>query len=834
MRIILLLFSILVNIIFNLYSIKQDVTMDTMTVHYHKYDKKYDGWTLWTWLDDYKTEIKPAGKDAYGLIFKLNINNYPPIGNINFVPKYKNWEKKDIPDRYWIRTTPIEIWVLQGIETIYFEKPDTQPFIRKAFLDDKNEITIITTKPINKSEIKDLKAEIELNKKIKLIPKAVIISETKSDSSVVLKLITNESIKINQLPARVYLQGFKSAPLIMRGILDSEEFISNEPLGVFIESNSTNFSVYAPGANKVTLNLYNTAESGYAEKILLGKTNKGIWTKTINKNLIGKYYTYQVAGYDESYNPAVEVIDPYARNVTAHNGRGLIYQDITSIHDSPDFSFKDAIIYEMHVRDFTISENSGIDQKGKYLGFTETGTKLTGTEIISGIDHLVELGINTVQLMPIQDFEHNDSDYFWGYMPVNFNSPDGWFASNSNDDSKIQEFKMLVDALHKKGIKVVLDVVYNHTAEGSPSVRYNFNGLIPNFYYRQRTDGSYWNGSGTGNEMRSEHPMIRRYIIESLKYWVEEYKIDGFRFDLMGLHDMVTMKEIVQTLRQLNPEIFIYGEPWTAGDTPITPTVKGTQRRKGFAVFNDHFRDAMKGPWYNLDPGFLQKGFNVDKIKKGIIGSITDFANSPQEVINYVVCHDGRTLWDHLKATLEHEKNITSEQLKLMDKLASVLLFTSQGVPFIHGGQEFLRSKFGSHNSYNQPDSINMIRWELKQINYDIFEYYQGLINIRKNHPVFKMTNAPEIKKNIEFLDNKGFLVPQNCIAFTIKKGESHDSWNEVLVLLNPNKIKVRFQIPDNNWNVVVDDQKAGLETINIIKTKKAEVNPISALIMYR
>ena len=323
--------------------------------------------------------------------------------------------------------------------------------------------------------------------------------------------------------------------------------------------------------------------------------------------------------------------------------------------------------------------------------------------------------------------------------------------------------------------------------------------------------------------------MIRRYIVESLIYWVEEYKIDGFRFDLMGLHDMVTMKEIVQTLTAINPDIFIYGEPWTAGETPITPTLKGSQRGKGFAVFNDHYRDAMKGPWFNVDPGFLQKGFNVDNIKKGIIGSITDFADSPQEVINYVVCHDGRTLWDHLKASVENEKDVTEEQLKLMDKLAAVLLFTSQGIPFIHGGQEFLRSKFGSHNSYNQPDSINMVRWELKQKNIDIFDYYKGLIEIRKNHPLFRMTNALEIKKNIEFFID----VPQNCIAFKIKKGKTDDTWNEVMILLNPNKTKSEFKIPKANWKVVVNESQAGLEIKNKIDTNIVKVKPISAIVMY-
>ena len=825
----ILIILVFVIFIFEACNNKRKNSMDTLTIHYHRYDNQYDNWSLWTWLDDNKSEIKSSEKDSFGIIFNVNIDNFPPKGNINFIPKYKDWERKDAPDRYWIRTTPTKIWVLEGIETVYFEKPDTQPFIRKAFLESKKEITVITTKPIKTSELKHLKPEIKLTNNITITPKSVKLSNIKADSSNILKLITSKSIEINQLPGIVQMKGFKSGNIFMRGILDSEEFISNDPLGVFIENNVTKFSVFAPGASKISLNIYDTAEGGFSDRVLLNNSGKGIWTATVEKNLTGKYYTYSVAGYDDSFNPNDEVIDPYAYNTTAHDGKGQIVLDTTPIYKNPDFSFEDAVIYEMHVHDFTISENSGVSQKGKYLGFTESGTKLPGTDISTGIDHLVDLWINTIQLMPIQDFEQKDSDYFWGYMPVNFNSPDGWFATNSNDESKIREFKLLVDALHKKGIKVVMDVVYNHTAESNPNVRYNFNGFAPNFYYRQHEDGSYWNGSGCGNEVRSEQPMVRRFIIESLKYWVEEYKIDGFRFDLMGLHDMVTMKEIVRTLRQINPQIFIYGEPWTVGDTPISPTVKGTQKGKGFAVFNDHFRDAMKGPWYNLDPGYLQTGTNGDNIKKGIIGSITDFAESPQEVINYVVCHDGRTLWDHLKATLENDKSVTIQQLKLMDKLAAVILFTSQGIPFIHGGQEFLRSKFGSHNSYNQPDSINMVRWELKQKNYDIFEYYKGLINMRRNHPLFKMTNASKIKKNIEFFAD----VPPNCIAFKIKKGKTIDTWNETLILLNPNKSVSEFKIPAGNWNVVVNDQKSGLETIDIIKINTVKVNPISALVMY-
>jgi pullulanase len=438
--------------------------------------------------------------------------------------------------------------------------------------------------------------------------------------------------------------------------------------------------------------------------------------------------------------------------------------------------------------------------------------------------------------MPVQDFEHDDfsDNYFWGYMPVNFNSPDGWFATNLFNDSRIREFKKLVDELHKSGIKVVMDVVYNHTAETSPEVLYNFNGFTPSYYYRQKLDGSYWNGSGCGNEVRSENPMVRRFIVESLKYWVEEYKIDGFRFDLMGLIDIETMREIVKTLRSMEPNIFIYGEPWTAGETPIQPTVKGTQRKEGFGVFNDHFRDAIKGPWYNVEPEYVQTGKNVEAIKKGIEGSINDFTDSPLETINYVACHDGLTLWDRLKASTEGSATITEEELKAMDKLCAAIILTSQGVPFIHAGQELLRSKSGSHNSYNQPDEINKIRWKLKEQNNDIFQYYRGLIKLRTEHPIFRMTGVEEIKNNLIFLDSIGIKIPKNCIAYKLKRGSSNDSWGEVLVLFNPNRKSEKFVIPKGKWNMVVNDEISGIETIQVIKGKSVKLNSISAMVLHR
>ena len=809
--------------------------MNYLTIHYHRYDNCYENWTLWTWLDQVNLEIQPKGQDNFGLIYQIDLTKYPPQGNIGILPKFTDWEQKDTPERFWNHSMPNEVWILQEDGTLYLRQPDTAPFVRKAFLDSPEILTVVLSKSTKKENLHSINPILTLKNRTFSGFKQAALIPTNADSSNIVQLTLNIPLDLADLPGNIAIDSFKTGPIYLRDILTLPDFFANAKLGANYSADKTIFTLYAPGATAVNLNLYNQASGGKAEKYELNHESNGIWSLTISGDLEGMYYTYSVDGPDPAYQPSVELVDPYATCVTAHNGRALIFKDNTPIANSPKFPFDEAIIYELHVRDFSIAENSGISNKGKYLGFTEEGTKLPGTDIKTGLDHLTELGINTVQLLPVQDFEHDDTvnNYFWGYMTVNFNSPDGWYATEPYDASRISEFKWLVDALHRRGIKVVLDVVYNHTAESSPDIRYNFNGIIPNFYYRERPDGTYWNGSGCGNEVRSEQPMVRKFIIESLKYWVNTFKVDGFRFDLMGLIDMETMQTIVRDLRAIKPDIFLYGEPWTAGATPIVPTVKGTQRKKGFAVFNDNFRDALKGPWYNTEPGYVQTGKNAEAVRKGIIGSITDFADSPLEVINYADCHDGRTLWDQLVISTEQDSSLTDTELKAMNKLAAVLLFTAQGVPFIQAGQEFLRTKFGSHNSYNQPDKINKIRWDYKQENLDVFNYYQGLIQLRKEHPMLRMTTAEEIKRNLRFLENPQYKIPTNCIACQIQRGATGDHWRRILVLINPNHRLETFTIPSGKWILIVNESRAGVDIITPISEITVDLKPISALIMY-
>ncbi len=808
----------------------------TVQIHYHRFDQSYEGWTLWTWLDETKIELEAVKQDSFGLVFNLKMDAYPAMGSINFLPKYKNWENKDDPNRSWSRSMPHEIWILEGEAKVFNNQPGTGAAIRRAFLDGPDSLTLVLSHPLDKKNLETIKPAFILNSGKKITARSIrLVSNGKTESKIV-SVRTDAEIEPAQLPARVEAEGYRSGYVFLRSILDNRKYETDEPLGLFYTPQNSRFAVYAPAARLVRLNLFKQPEDGLQKSYELQPGSGGVWKTQVDGNLAGRFYTYSIFRNDGETVEEKEIIDPYAKAVTRYNGRGIIVYDTTRVPDGPDFPLEQAVIYEMHVRDFSISEDSGIRYKGKFLGFTESGTTLPGGNLSTGIDGLAELGINTVQLMPVQDFEFDPQagGYFWGYMTVNFNAPEGWYATRRDDASAVHQFKLLVKALHQKGIKVVMDVVYNHTSESNGQICYNFNGLAPDYYYRQKADGSYWNGSGCGNELRTENPMVRRFLLESLAYWVQEYNVDGFRFDLMGLFDKETMHDVVTTLKEIKPGIFIYGEPWTAGDTPISPTVKGTQRGQGFSVFNDHFRDALKGPWYNTEPGYIQTGKNMQAVKKGIMGSIDDFAAEPYESINYVAVHDGRTLWDQLKASTKTDSSVTEEQLVAMDKLAAAILFTSQGVPFIHGGQEMLRTKFGAHNSYNQPDEINKIRWEWKQKNLNVFKYYQGLIKLRREHPLFRMTSAAEIRENLKFYSELKLKKPAKGIGYLLKKGDSADSWNEVLVLINPNRQGGEFQIPQGKWNMAVNGQQAGTETIRVVSGVGMTVNPISAMVLWR
>jgi pullulanase len=621
----------------------------------------------------------------------------------------------------------------------------------------------------------------------------------------------------------------------------ADSIASAQPLGALYSKEKTVFRVWAPTASRVTLHLYQTPVGGKARLFAMTRHSDGTWDTAVLGDWQGAYYTYTASGDDPRFDPRRELIDPYARAVTAHDGRGIVVHDTTPVADRPSFPISEAIIYEMHLRDFTIDPDSGIQRRGKYLGLTEEGTHLTGRiDISTGLEHLTELGVNVVQLMPISEF-HNDRTnerYGWGYDAVHFNSPEGWYATERYDARRVSEVKRMIDALHKRGIRVTLDVVFSHTFEKLGERIYSFEGLVPGYYYRLKPDGSYWNGSGVGNEFRTEAPMARRFIIDSVKYWVTEYKVDGFRFDLMGLIDRETLVQIVRELRALDPRLLIYGEPWAGGPTPIEISGKGVQRGRGWAVFNDHFRDALKGNVFNARAtGFVQSGTNIEAVKLGIRGSVDDFTESPLETINYVECHDNHTLWDRLVISTIDDATVTDADRRAMDKLAAAIIFTSQGIPFIQCGQEFLRTKGGDHNSYDKPDAVNMIRWREKANNHDVFAYYRGLIHLRRAHPLFRLETAASVRRAVSFLDSELKLpVPDKCLAYQIEDLTGTDSWTRALVLLNPKAEAVVFAIPAGQWQVFGDSKQVSLTPLvqswSHLSDGRVRVAPRSALIL--
>jgi pullulanase len=827
-------------------ALAEDLGAPQFTVHYHRPEGDYGGWTLWTWDDKTEgdsKELRAEKQDDFGLVFVVTKKDYGDGLQIGLLPKYGNWVDKDAPDRIWFPFLGDEVWIVSGDPELYAQRPDISPWVRGGFVDGPDLVTVSLSKSMSSDEIdpKNFALKDAHGEKIPILTVVAQPPTATASAEISLRVGRPFDLTSDRLDRfTIEVKGYRPGGLTVRKILDGPEFTSNQPMGTMVSGGKTTLRVFAPTASRVVVLLYEQPEGGTPRAVEMASAEKGLWEIVLPEDLRGLYYTLKVDGDDPRFHPDKEIIEPYSRCNTAHDGRELILTDETPVAERPGFGIDEAIIYELHIRDFTIDENSGIQHRGKYLGFTEEGTVMRGhPEVKTGLDHLVELGVNTVQIMPIQDFENDETSqkYNWGYMPVHFNSPDGWYATQVYGPARVVEFKKLVDALHRRGIRVVMDVVYNHTAETSPSKVFSFNGLAPGYYYRLKEDGSYWNGSGTGNEFRSEAPMGRKFILDSVEYWVREYQVDGFRFDLMGLIDLETMEQIVQRLRAIDPHLLIYGEPWTGGQTPITPTVKGMQRGKGFAVFGDHFRDALKGGVFDLNPGYVQTGINIDRIKKGIQGSINDFTASPLEAINYVACHDNHTFWDRLLLTTRNRTDVDDIDRIRMDKLGAALVLTSQGLPFLHSGQEMLRTKGGDGNSYNKPDAVNMIRWQWKVDHRDVFEYYRGLIALRKAHPIFRMRTRQEVIENLKFFDDHlGLPVPPRCVAYLLTRGTTNDGWEKVVLLFNPNENEEQFTLPAGRWIVVVDEDEAGSEPVRTgpgRMEKKARVPGRSAMVMH-
>ena len=620
----------------------------------------------------------------------------------------------------------------------------------------------------------------------------------------------------------------------------------------------TMFVLNAPTAGKssVTIRLYKNGQGGKAYKTLkMKKMGDERWEATVKGDLKGKFYTFDIG--------KGETPGTFAKAVGVNGNRGAIVdlydtdpvgwnEDVRPAIQSP----ADLIIYELHVRDFSISPTSGLKYQGKYLALTEP----------KAIEYLKKLGVNAIHFQPLFDFASIDEtrldkpQFNWGYDPKNYNVPEGSYSTNPYaPGTRIKEFKEMVMALHKAGIRVIFDAVYNHTFDINGS---NFQRTYPDYYYRKTKEGKYSDGSGCGNETASEKPLMRQFMLESVKYWIDEFHIDGFRFDLMGVHDIETMQAIREMVNRIDPSIYIYGEGWSAGSCAY-PTEKlamkaNTHQLNGIGAFSDDMRDALRGPFSDNTKGAFLAGIpgEEESLKFGIVGGIAHpqvdmsqvnydkkpWALEPTQQISYVSCHDDMCLVDRLKASvpgIQDDKKSESErmaELIRLDLLAQTAVFTSQGVPFILAGEEMLRDKKGVHNSYCSPDSINEFNWDNLKKYPQVFEYYRNLIQLRKNHPAFRLAKAEAVRSHLEFLPTGNAAEKEGClVAFRLKELEGIDSWKNIIVIFNANKESKTVAIPEGEYHVaccngVINEEGIGMPIVG----HETLVDAQSALILYQ
>ncbi len=830
-------------------------------VHYRRFDEAYAGWNLWMW---------PAGQEGksyafsstttYGVLAELTVD--ASVLEQGLIVRKGEWEAKDVDMDRFINLTRakdnvLDVYLLQSDPTIYYRLSDIDlsPKILSARLEDIDRISVVLSVPMTPAL--DRSEGLIISDGIKQYPiKTILYAEGINPSaSSRFNIFLEEGLDLSQ-SYTLSKAGYGSRLIQFNRVFSSEAFETmyhyEGALGALYTPNQTTFKLWAPTAQSVELNLFESGHEGEAyQRISMDQANHvGVYEVSVPGDLHEVYYSYTLTFSDQSH----EAVDPYARAVGV-NGRRAMVLDLSQTnpagwldHERPELiSATDSIIYELHVRDLSISPDSGITNKGKYLGLTELNTQ-GPNGISTGLSHLIELGVTHVHLLPVFDFRSIDETkldqaaFNWGYDPQHFNVPEGSYASNPYDgDVRIHEFKQMVQALHENGIRVVMDVVYNHTGASADS---DFSKIVPNYYYRFNEDGSFSNGSGTGNETASERSMMRKYMIDSLVYWASEYQIDGFRFDLMGLHDIETMNMIRQALDQINPNILLYGEGWTGGSSPLREDLRAIKANAylldRIAVFSDDMRDGLKGNVFtDADTGFVNGKAGLENtIKFGIVAGVSHpqvnpinvlytnrfYAAQPYHTINYVEAHDNLTLFDKLRIT---HPDASIETITAMHRLANAIVLTSQGIPFIHAGSEFMRTKDFDHNSYQSPDSINQLVWQDKANHIDHVEYFQGLIALRKNHPAFRLPSTEAIVDHLSFID----MPDTQMVGYQIKDVDT-DAFKHLVVLINANPESRQVRLPERGWMILVDHNQVNEEGLRTISTNQVEVAGLSLMVL--
>ncbi|MDZ5609380.1 type I pullulanase [Bacillus pseudomycoides] len=807
-------------------------------VHYKEKAGNTKDWNLWMWAENASGKsYEFTGEDEFGKYAKVKIDG--DYNRVGFIVRTNEWEK-DGGDR-WIENIKdgrAEVWVLSGDDKVYDSKPSSDLSIQKATIDSFNEISMTTNTPFN---IKEQKIEIEgVN-----IEKVSPYDTNDGDITNKVKIITEKNLDVKKT-YKITMGNSIEANTEIGNVIRSEEFdhlfyYDGNDLGNIYTPQETKFRLWAPTASEAKLVTYKKWNDEKGTEISMDQGEKGTWTAKLTGNQKGLFYTYKVKIGDKW----TEAVDPYVRAASVNGDKGAVvdlketYPKNWKGDKKPKFKNpEDAIIYELQVRDLSIQPESGIKQKVKYLGVTEKGTRGPGG-VKTGLDHIKDLGVTHVQFLPIFDYASvneenlNEPQYNWGYDPKNYNVPEGSYSTNPYEPTvRITELKQMIQTLHDNNLRVVMDVVYNHMYNAAES---NFHKLVPGYYYRYNEDGSLANGTGVGNDTASERKMMRKFMIDSVVYWAKEYNLDGFRFDLMGIHDVETMNAIRKAVHQIDPSIILHGEGWDL-NTPLAPELKANQKNaekmKGIAHFNDDIRDGLKGSVFgDKDNGFVNGMQNMEeRIKKGITAGIdydkkVSTYQDPEQVLTYVEAHDNHTLWDKLELTNPGD---SEEVRKQMHKLSSSIILTSQGVSFLHAGQEFMRTKYGDHNSYKSPDSINQMDWMRRAAFDKEVDYMKGLIELRNKYSAFRMTSAEQIKKDITFID-----APKNVVAYTIDSKANGNKNEYFVVAHNANREAVEITLPSKGpWKVLVDGERAGSKVLYVVHDNKVKVPALSSFVL--
>ncbi len=852
--------------------------------NYLRFNGDYDGWNLWAWQEGELGQSYPFDIPN-GNMMSAVIGISGKVDKLNFITRKGNWADQEGGNRVFDKSKGNEVWLVQGDTNVYYSLADAMAKeMIFAVMDSTQQVRF---------KVKGNPTSVDFSK-FAVYQNNALLNGTSSrvdEEGIGVVTISSPIDPTALLEIRDLSGVYKKKEIMLRNVLNSYMYTGND-LGFTKSGQTSSFNVWAPTAKTVSVAVYNSAgvynNNGLVTDhstpdSLISMTRDartGVWTGTSTADLTGKYYMYKVEFANGTTNYAV---DPYARAVSANGQRGAIV-NLTATNptnwkpnEKPQTVVNDTdhVLYELHVRDFSIDPTAGFVNKGKYLAFTETGLTYGNTEAKIGIDHLKQLGVTTVQLMPVFDFYAvnelaGSPKGDWGYNPVNFNVPEGSYSTNPSDPTKrINEFKQMVQALHDADIRVVMDVAYTHTFDTANSA---FNKIVPGYYYRTLdAPTDYANGSGQGNEIATERAMVRKFILDSVKYWAREYNIDGFKFSLMGLLDTTTASMITSQLKsEIDPTILVYGEPWQEGGSPLMNGVsKGEQKNQGYAVFNDNLRTAMIGYSDNSRKGFATgESGKEDGIVMGIKGATDDITAIPSESINHVTTHDNLNLYD--KVVVSNGLNDTNNMLwqKIRDGrmtdgssvdtaiasatpyarigadpfennvvrntiLSTAMLMTMQGIPFFQAGDEFLKTKYGDSDSYTSPDSINMIRWANKADYLAVSDYYAGLIQLRRQHPAFRLDGANIDWSKVEILNSTN-----NLVAFQLKDNLNGDSWKNIVVIYNGSSSVKSFTLPtanDSHWHIVVHDKLAGTEKLgsDIRSDINLSVGGYSVIVLY-